>query len=121
MRVLGILFLFLNLIGSSLLWSSQSPSSFDFTIHHSSDPTSELYFQQSTTLRLGEALPFGFVPERPVVRATNFFFYSHFIINTISGLSAICEKQGINYQRLALGDDINLPTFLIVFPHHNFT
>lgn len=121
MRVLGILFLFLNLIGSLIFWTNPSPTSLDSTIQTANPSDSDLSFQQSTILELGEALPNNFVPERPVIRTAQYFFDSHFLINYFTGLSAICEFQGINYQKLALSIDTNLPAFLIVFPHHYFT
>lgn len=120
MRVLGILFLFLNLVGSLIFWTAQPSTSLDI-IELANQTDSNLSFQQSTFLELGEALPNSFVPERPVVRSSQYFFDSQFILDNFLGLSANCEIQGLNYKKLALTLNTNLPAFLIVFPHHNFT
>lgn len=121
MGVLRILFLFLNLAGSLILWTAQSPAFLDSTVQLASDSTSDLSIHQSSILELGEALPNSFVPERPVVRSAQYFFDSQLIPDNFPGLSAICQIQGLKYQRLAQGIDPSLPAFLIAFPHHYFT
>ena len=122
MRVLGTLFLFLNLVGSLVVWAGQSSTSLDSANQITNDfPNSEISIQQSSILEIGEALPNNVVPERPVVRAPHYFFEAQLILDHFSGLSAIYESKGRTYQKLALGIDSSLPAFLIVFPHHYFT
>lgn len=122
MRVLAILFLVLNLVGSLGDWAGDAPERLD----PSSSITRELaeadqILQQSSSLDVGEALPKGFVPERSHVRSVHHFFKANDIPDTYSGLSAICRSMGSNYEKTAFGIVPGLPAFLIVFPHHYFT
>lgn len=121
MRVFGVLLLFLNLVGSFIFWTSQSPTSLETSFQLESQSDSNLSFQQGAFVELGEALPQSFVPERPVLRTAQYFFDSQLIVNYFSGISAICETEGLNYRKLALSLNANLPAYLIVFPHHYFT
>lgn len=122
MRVLVILFLVLNLVGSLGDWAGDVPES----LGPSSRITLELagsdaILQQSSILDIGEALPKSFVPERPLVRSIHHFFKANVIAFTYSGLSAICRSMGSNYEKTAFGIVPNFPAFLIIFPHHYFT
>lgn len=122
MRVLGILVIFLNLLASLILFAEKSPivpeslaQAEQGFIH------SDLSIQQSSIDNLGEALPNSFVPERPVIRTSSYYFEAQFILAIFSELSEICQARGNTYQKLAETIDTNFPTFLIAFPHHHFT
>ena len=122
MRVLGILYLFLNLVFSLSVWATDLPVSLDSPIPSSSESfQSDLSFQQSPVLVIGEALPNYFVPSRTVIRTVTHFFESHSVLENYSGLSATCRSMGRNYRKSAFVIDVGLPTLLLIFPHHYFT
>jgi len=122
MRFLGILFLFLNLVASVTFWAGNIPVTLDSTIQVASElPPADLYIQQSSILEVGDALTNRILPERPVVRSVHYFFKSLSLLDSFSGLSAICQTIERNYKKRAFTIDTNLPAFLIVFPHHYFT
>lgn len=121
MRVLGILFIFLNLLTSLIFFAEKAPivsPSFALTEHGLI--TSDLSIQQSSIVNLGEALPANFVPERPVFRTIS-YFEAQFLLVNFAELSENCQSKGNNYQKLAKTIDPNFPAFLIAFPHHHFT
>lgn len=122
MKVSGILFLFLNLVASVSFWAGNTSVSLDSPNQSANELLhSDLHIQQSSILEIGDALTNTIVPERPVVRLIHYFFKSQSVLESFSGLSAICQRIERNYKKTAFTIDANLPAFLIVFPHHYFT
>ncbi|MBN7802616.1 hypothetical protein J0A67_17200 [Algoriphagus aestuariicola] len=122
MRVFGILFLFLNLAIAVSIWSGNIP----VASNPDSPAPGEIFYptnflQQSISLEVGDGLPFGYVPQRPVARTVQYFFEPQSIPNPYSGLSACCILKGNNKQGLPMAISISLPDFLTVCPHHCFT
>ena len=122
MRIFGILFLFLNLIGAVSILSGNIP----VTSYPHAPTSAELSYpshslQQSISLEVGDGLPFGYVPQRPVVRTLQCFFEPQPVLNPYSGLSVSCILKGSNTQRLTAAISTSLPDFLTVCPHHCFT
>ncbi len=122
MKVPGILFLFLVLVASVAFWAGNKPVKLDSSIQSTSEISyAELTPQQSSTLKIGDALTNSTAPERPVVRSVHYFFKSQTVLGSFPGLSAACQAIEQNYKKAAFNINANLPAFLIVFPHHYFT
>ncbi|WP_026968067.1 hypothetical protein [Algoriphagus terrigena] len=122
MRIFGILFLFLNLIGAVSILSGNIP----VTSYPDAPTSAELSYpshslQQSISLEVGDGLPFGYVPQRPVVRTLQCFFEPQSILNPYSGLSAFCVLKGSKTKILPAAISSSRPDFLTVNPHHCFT
>ncbi|MEB2778116.1 hypothetical protein SYJ56_22580 [Algoriphagus sp. D3-2-R+10] len=122
MKVPGILFLFLVLVASVAFWAGNKPVKLDLSIQSTSEISyAELIIQQSSTLKIGDALTNSTAPERPVFRSFRYYFKSQSVLGSFSGLSAICLAIEQNYKKASFALDANFPAFLIVFPHHYFT
>lgn len=122
MRILAVLFLFLNLVASVTFWAGDIPVSLDSTLQPTRElPQATFSIEQSSFLELGDALTIRIISETLVLRTAPCFFKSQFLRSSFSGLSAFCQTIEQNYKKTALTIDANLPAFLIVFPHHYFT
>lgn len=122
MRVFGILLLFLNLIGAVGISSGNTP----VASYPDSSTSAELSYpshslQQSISLEVGDGLPFGYVPQRPVVRTLQCFFEPQPVLNPYSELSASCVLKGSKTKILPAAISNCLPDFLTVCFHHCFT
>lgn len=122
MRVLGNLFILLNLFASLILSADRTALPLDADLETGPDFTqTDLSIQQGSFNDLGEALPSSFLPERPLVRTSFHFFEAESLQTIVIVLSEYCQSGFNSYQKTALTIEPGLPSFLIAFPHHYFT
>src|SRR5690606_26665037 len=96
MRIFGILFLFLNLVGAVSIFSGNIPVATYPDTPTSAEISYPSHFQQSVSLKVGDGLPFSYVPQRPVVRTLQYYFEHQPLLNPYSAFSDFFILPGGN-------------------------
>tara|TARA_R110002012_G_scaffold317308_1_gene533374 strand:- start:54179 stop:54547 length:369 start_codon:yes stop_codon:yes gene_type:complete len=122
MRVLGILFIFLNLASFLSLGSGFSPVEQESSVHTVYDNvSSELTKAPSFLLDENITLPNYFYNVKPAAQVSSHFFKSNAYSLTYFHLSILRSSTERNYRREVRDVTPSLTTLKVIFPHHYFT